>query len=160
MTINEITDITNRIEDVDGNDVYIVDKSMKEALKKLVQLDELKTNNFVLSKLKKDIEFIQSHTDFAIAFRPVKWKTTSKWIPCLIYRYEGEWKRVVLQYANCLMCEWAGCIANPTDPDLFITLKNRFEILRNLDKLPFCKCPKCGSEISSKAIWVEKEENQ
>ena len=160
MTIDEIIEITKRVEKIDGEDVYIVDKNMKEAIKKLNKIIELKKNSYMLSMLGKDIEFIYTHSDFAIAFRPVGCETTTTWIPCLIYRYKGEWKRVVLQYANCLKCGWTGYTANPTDPDLYITLKNRFDILRNLNKLPFCKCPKCGNEISSKAIWVEKDESQ
>ena len=73
---------------------------------------------------------------------------------CINIKMDGE--RVILQYANCLKCDWNGIIANPTEPDLFLTLENRFDILKRMNQLPFCKCPKCGNEISSKAIWVEK----
>lgn len=59
------------------------------------------------------------------------------------------------QYANCLRCDWTGNVVNPTDPDLYITVENAFQILNKMAKLPFLKCPKCGSELSTKAIWVE-----
>lgn len=60
-----------------------------------------------------------------------------------------------LEHANCLKCDWEGTIANPTHPEVFFGLKNEFELMRKMDKLPFCKCPKCGGEISRQAIWVE-----
>lgn len=127
-------------------------------LEKLKQKIKLKKEDYLFSKLNNDMEFICNHSGFAIAFRPVKWKTTKKWMPCLIYKYEGEWRRVVCQYANCLKCDWTGSIANPTDPDLYITMENEFDILKKMDQLSFYKCQKCGSAISSKAIWIEDSE--
>lgn len=155
MTIEEILEITNHIENIDGEDVYIVEKGMYKELEKLKQRINLESADYVFQRLKKDVEFVCNHSDFAIAFRPVKWVDDRKWIPCLIYNYAGEWRRVILQYANCLKCNWTGNVANPTDPDLYFTMKNKFQILKEMNKLPFLKCPKCGSEISTKAIWLE-----
>ena len=112
-------------------------------------------NDNMYSMLKNDTEFIASHIDFAIAFRPVKWKEDIKWIPCLIHRYKGGWKRVIIQNAYCAECDWKGIAANPTDPDLYVTMENQFAILREMNHLSFCKCPKCGNQISTKAIWIE-----
>lgn len=158
MTVEEILKITNRVENIDGDDVYILEKGMSKGLEKLKKQIELEKENYLFIMMNNDIEFICNHSDFAIAFRPVKWINSVKWIPCLIYKYKGEWRRVIIQYANCLTCDWRGNIANPTDPDLYITLENRFEILKKMNKLSFYKCPKCGSEISSKAIWLEDYE--
>lgn len=155
MTIEQILEITNRVENIDGDDVYILEKEMCEGLEKLKKQIKLEKKDYLFAMLNNDVEFISNHSDFAIAFRPVKWINSRKWIPCLIYKYQGAWRRVILQYANCLRCDWRGNIANPTDPDLYITLENRFDILKKMNQLSFCKCPKCGSEISSKAIWLE-----
>lgn len=155
MTIEEILEITNRIENVDGEDVYVLGKEMHEEVEKLKQRIASEKENHLFAMLNKDVEFIGNHLGFAIAFRPVKWVGDRKWIPCLIYDYEGEWRRVVLQYAKCLKCEWTGIVANPTNPDLYLTMKNEFQILKEMAKLPFLKCPKCRSELSTKAIWLE-----
>lgn len=154
MTIEEVLEITNRIENIDGDDVYVLDREMHKGISKLRRRGKREKENYMFTMLNKDIEFICNHAGFAIAFRPVKWKMAKKWIPCLIYKYEGVWRRVVLQHANCLKCDWNGSIANPTDPDLYITSENRFDILKKMNQLSFCMCPKCGSEISSKAIWI------
>lgn len=153
MTISEILEITNTVANIDGEDVYILEKGMVRELETLKK--KIKVENHLFAMLSKDIEFIYSHSDFAIVFRPIKWGDERKWIPCLAYKHKDEWRRVVLQYANCLKCDWNGTIANPTDPDLYITLDDRFDILRKMNRLSFYKCPKCGNDISSKAIWIE-----
>lgn len=155
MTIEEILELTNRIENIDGEDVYVLEKEMYKGLEKLRQRINSEKESNVFAMLNNDVKFICNHSDFAIAFRPVKWGKEKKWIPCLIYKYQGEWRRVLHQYANCLKCDWIGNVVNPTDPDLYITMENRFEILNKMAQLPFLKCPKCGSEISTKAIWLE-----
>lgn len=155
MTIDEILEITNIVANIDGEDVYILENGRFRELEKLRNRIKTEKENHLFAMLSKDIEFICSHSGFAIAFRPVKWGDAIKWIPCLVYKYKDEWRRVILQYANCLKCDWNGSIANPTEPDLYITLENRFDILKKMNQLPFCKCPKCGNEISSKAIWTE-----
>ena len=157
MTIDEILEITKQSINIDGEDVFILDKEMHEGLKKLAEQININEENPVAMMLKNDVKFICTHADFAIAFRPVKWGESKRWIPCLVYKYKGEWRRVVLQYARCLKCDWRGSIANPTDPDLYITMKNRFDILKRVSQLPFLKCPKCGNEISCKAIWTERK---
>lgn len=158
MTIEEVLEITNCVENIDGEDVYVLEKEMHEGLEKLRQRINMEKESYVFAMLNNDVEFICNHLDFAIAFRPVKWINSRKWIPCLIYKYGNEWRRIVLQYANCLKCDWAGKVANPTDPDLYITMETMFDILEKLNQLPFCKCPKCGGTISAKAIWLEDYE--
>lgn len=155
MTIEEILEITNQIENIDGEDVYVLRKEMYKEIEKLKRRIDSEKESHLFAMLNKDVDFICSHLGFAIAFRPVKSGNNRKWIPCLIYNYAGKWRRVILQYANCLKCDWTGNIANPTDPDLYITMKNEFQILKEMAKLPFLKCPKCGSELSARAIWLE-----
>lgn len=157
MTIDEILEITKQSINVDGDDVYILKKEMHEGIEKIKKQLSIKEKNCLITKISKDVEFICCHLDFAMVFRPVQWGKSKRWIPCLVYKYKGEWRRVVLQYASCLKCDWNGSIANPTDPDLYITMKNRFDILKKVNNLPFLKCPKCGNNITSKAIWVDNK---
>lgn len=37
-------------------------------------------------------------------------------------------------------------------------MKNRFSILNKIYELPFLKCPLCDSDISAKAIWINRSE--
>lgn len=157
MTIDEILAITKQSIRVDGDDVYILKKEMYEGIEKIKKQLGIKKEDSLTTQISKDVEFICNYSDFAMAFRPVQWGESRRWIPCLIYKYKGEWRRVILQYASCLVCDWNGSIANPTDPDLYITMKSRFDILKKVNNLPFLTCPKCGNEISSKAIWIDNE---
>ena len=122
MTIEEIMEITNRVEIIDGDDVYILEKGMYEGLEKLKKRIELEKERTLLMLLNNHIEFICNHSDFAIAFVPVKWGDSKRWLPCLIYKYKGEWRRVTIQYVHCLKCDWTGIAANPTHADLYITM--------------------------------------
>ena len=156
MIINEITEITDKIEEIDGEKVYILEKHMKTGVERLKEWTETDNDDGVLTMLNKHLEFICEKQNFAMAFRHINLRLT-RWLPCMIYQYEGQWRRVQLEYANCLKCDWKGRIANPTNPGLYCALKNEFELMRKANKLPSCKCPKCGGELSRKAIWVEDE---
>lgn len=70
MMINEITEITNQIEKIDGEEVYVLDKSMRAGKDKLKERAETDKDDHVLLMLKKDIDFICERQNFAIAFRP------------------------------------------------------------------------------------------
>ena len=161
MIISEISEITSRIENIDGEEVYVLDQSMSTGMNKLKERAALEKESCVLHMLIRDIKFICKNSNFAIAFRPIPIKGDAvDWIPCLIYKYQGKWRRVQREHANCLRCDWEGNIANPTNLDLYFMLKNDYEIVHDMYKLPFCTCPKCGGEISRKAIWIEGVENK
>lgn len=160
MKLNEVLKISSRSTFIDGEEVYILENNMKKEVNELKSLICLRRDeSCVFFRLDKDLDFILSHKDFAIAFRPIKRKIRGEkiieWLPCLVYLYQKEWRRVYLQYANCLKCNWHGIAANPTDNELYFTMDNYYEILNKMYKLPFLKCPLCGNELSTKAIWVE-----
>ncbi|MEY8268732.1 hypothetical protein AALA79_20520 [Lachnospiraceae bacterium 64-25] len=161
MVIDKINEITDRIENIDGEEVYVLDQSMYEGMNKLAERAKYEKDSYVLTMLVRDIKFICKNLSFAIAFRKVPIKNSFvDWVPCLIYKHDGKWRRVQLEHANCLRCDWEGRIANPTNPDLYFNLKKEFEVLHDMYKLPFCVCPKCGGEISRKAIWIEDAEKE
>ncbi len=130
MKIEEVSEITNHVENIDGEDVYILEKGMHKCIKQLKKRAQLEKDNCLFDMLNKDVEFICSHVGFAIAFRPVKWGIFRRWIPCLIYKHESGWRRVVHQNANCLKGDWTGYIVSPTDSDLYITMDKKFDILK------------------------------
>ena len=86
MTIEEVLEITNRIENIDGDNVYVLDREMHKGIWKLRRRGEREKENYMFSMLNKDIEFMCNHAGFAIAFRHVKSKMAKKRIPCLIYK--------------------------------------------------------------------------
>lgn len=155
MILDEVLKITKKNIIVDGEEVYIIESDMVNKLLQLEHKSMEKKGGILFEMLSKDMSFISNHREFSIIFRPVKFGKIKKWIPCLAYNDKGCWRRVVLQNVNCLKCDWKGISASPTDPDLYITMENRFDILKQVHKLNFCKCPQCGSEISNKGIWVE-----
>ena len=92
MTISEVTQITNRVEDVDGEEVYILDRSMKSGIEELKKLADAKKNSYILSMLIKDVSFICKNFNFAIVFRKIHIKEEIDCIPCMVYRYQGQWR--------------------------------------------------------------------
>ncbi len=155
MILKEVLEITKKCIDIDGEEVYIIDNNMKKGVDKLKHIIFLHRDEYMFSLLEKHLDFVLRHKDFAIAFRPIKRKDNKEWLPCIVYIYQKEWRRVSLQYANCLKCNWHGIIANPTDTDLYATMENRFDIIKKIYELPFLNCPLCGNELSSKAIWID-----
>ncbi len=47
MMINEITEITNQIEKIDGEEVYVLDKSMRAGIDKLKERAEMNKDDHV-----------------------------------------------------------------------------------------------------------------
>ena len=158
MILNDVLEITQKSIDIDGEEVYILEKNMQKEVDELKHIIFLHKDEYMFSMLEKHLDFILRHKDFAIAFRPIKRKDIKEWLPCIVYVYQKEWRRVSLQYANCLKCNWQGNIANPTDTDLYATMENRFNIIKTMYELPFLKCPLCGNELSGKAIWIDGPE--
>ena len=78
MTIYEILEITNMVANIDGEDVYILENGMFRGLEKLRNRIKSEKENHLFALLSNDIEFICSHSGFAIAFRPVKWGNAIK----------------------------------------------------------------------------------
>lgn len=161
MDIEEVKKITDHMEYIDGEQVYIIDHSMNKELDKLKELSKKNKDSAIFTILNTNVDFVMSHSDFGVAFRPI-WANgrVIDMFPCMICKFKGEWRRVVIQYVNCLHCSWCGRAANPTDSDSYITMKNRFEILKKMWKLPFCVCPKCGGKLSTQAIWIEGKKSE
>ncbi len=161
MDIEKVKKITNRVECIDGEQVYIIDHNMNKELDKLKELSKKNKDSSEYTMLSADADFVKSHSDFGIAFRPIRSNgNIICMIPCVICKFQGEWRRVQMQYVHCLDCSWKGEAANPTSPELYCLMKDEFEVLRRMWKLPFCICPKCGGKLSTQAIWIEGKESE
>ncbi|MCH5280278.1 MAG: hypothetical protein J1E61_02325 [Lachnospiraceae bacterium] len=147
--IKDITKITNRIETIDEEEAYVLDRHMIDNLDELSKILKHEKGKGIMW----DVEFIRNRRNFDIIFTLIN-KRHSEWVPCLIYKYEGEWRRVKLENAQCLKCDWTGIVANPSNSSLFECMENWSEITCAMKKLPSRKCPICGSELSRHAIWI------
>lgn len=58
MTLEEVLEITNQIENIDGDDVYILYREIYKELDKLKQRIKKEKEDHMFSMLSKDIEFI------------------------------------------------------------------------------------------------------
>ena len=58
MTLEEVLEITNQIENIDGDDVYILHREVYKELDKLKQRIKKEKEDHLFSMLSKDIEFI------------------------------------------------------------------------------------------------------
>lgn len=156
MRLEELLTITQKKVDSCGERVYIVERDMQTEVEALRHFILLHPDSTVMSLLEKHLDFILKHEDFAIIFRPIKWRGAINWLPCMVYLYQNTWARVGgIQYVKCLKCNWKGRAASPIGSDLYEGMDNEFELLGKAFKLPFLKCPICGSELSTKAIWIE-----
>lgn len=155
MSLDEVLEITTRIENIDGEDVFVLDRTMYLGIQRIKEKVDEHKNDLVLDMLKKNALFISNVSGFAIGFRFIRGKK-NKWLPCLLYKYEGIWRRVNIRHADCLECDWTGLIATPMDPELYEMMENWYDILQNMKKLHFLNCPRCGGKISGRAIWIEE----
>ncbi len=58
MTLEEVLEITNQIENIDGDDVYILHREIYKELDKLKQRIKKEKEDHMFSMLSKDMEFI------------------------------------------------------------------------------------------------------
>lgn len=102
------------------------------------------------------IEFTEKNEDFICAMtkHPMK-KRRDAWFPYLFYIMEEGLQRIQLETTECTNCNWRGTIANPTLPDLYIMLEDRFELMRKSAQLKQVTCPICNGKLKRDAIWVE-----
>ena len=60
MTLEEVLEITNQIENIDGDDVYILHREIYKEVDKLKQRIKEEKEDHMFSMLSKDMEFIEN----------------------------------------------------------------------------------------------------
>ncbi|MDL2301635.1 hypothetical protein LJC58_04680, partial [Lachnospiraceae bacterium OttesenSCG-928-D06] len=101
--------------------------------------------------------FADRHPNFICALLKQKiGKSNEICIPFIFYKLEEGWQRVGIEKTECTMCEWNGNIANPTLPDLYLMIPDRFELMRKSLELNQVTCPKCNNKLKRFAIWVDQ----
>ncbi|MCB5951016.1 hypothetical protein LI951_02940 [Enterococcus sp. BWT-B8] len=140
-----------------GQEFHRVDKSKWVAIKKNRAYEGIALDSSILTEdIDYKIEFSEKHVGFVCGLIKVKIANKDMWLPMLFFDVSGQWQRVHLENSFCTNCNWKGIIANPTDPDLYLALPERFELMRKSAELKRATCPVCQGEIARFAIWAEK----
>lgn len=137
---------------------YLINKDGFECLKKLHQLDEVYINETLINKIDILLQFVSNHKGFCCGITKAKiGKEKYFFLPMLFYKKCSEWIRVRIETTKCSACSWQGNIANPTLPDLYEVLDNKFELMKNAMQIETVPCPKCNKMLKRHAIWVETD---
>lgn len=153
--IEDVYNITKRVEYVDGQRAFFIDKNMKKEIRNAKDYINSNYDRGIIQNLSYDINFMLEHEGFAEIFRPMHFVEKEMWIPCLVFYYQNEWRKVVIQNIYCKDCGWKGRIACPVETELFLGMKDRQERLEMAFGLHFLGCPECGGKLSNYAIWIE-----
>lgn len=140
-----------------GQEFYILKKDKWEVLKKTEEWVKLEiAYPMLIQRINHQIEFTEKNSDFicAITKQPLGRKR-DMWVAFLFLKMDEGWQRIVLETTGCTNCNWQGIIANPTQPDLYLSLSKRFEIMNKSTQLKQVTCPICNGKLKRFAIWVE-----
>lgn len=136
-----------------GQKFYVFDKIKWTALK---ETEYWIKHPMLRQLIDQDIEFVEKNEDFICAMTKYSMKDKrDTWIPHLFYILDEGLQRIQLETTECTNCNWRGTIANPTLPDLYIMLEDRFELMRKCAQLKQVTCPICNGKLKRDAIWVE-----
>ena len=140
-----------------GQKFYVLNRDKWEALKKTKKWIEMgAAYPTLIQRIDYKIEFAEKNVKFLCAMtkQPMK-KAGDMWIAFLFFIMDEGLQRIQLEITECTNCNWRGTIANPTLPDLYIMLEDRFELMRKCSQLKQVTCPICNRKLKRDAIWVE-----
>lgn len=126
-------------------------------IQKKNEFDGVKLNSkWLIDKVNKMIEFTERNKDFFCAITKVTIKNVKDCIlPMLFYKMERGCIRVRIEHVKCLNCGWQGNIANPTLPDLYDLVPDKFNTMEKGYQISTMNCPKCNKKLERHAIWIE-----
>lgn len=135
----------------------IIDKEKWKCLKERGEYEGVKfEHKSLLDSITKMVEFAEENIGFCCAITKSMIGTMkSFWFPVLFYESDIGWIRVRIELIECLNCRWKGNVANPSLPDLYDTVENKFEEMKVVQQLNFLKCPECNSKLKRDAIWLK-----
>lgn len=140
-----------------GQKFYVLKKDNWEALKKTEKwINMSAVYPELIQRIDYKIKFTERNENFicAITKQPMK-KGKEIWIAFLFFIMDDGLQRIQLETTECTNCGWRGTIANPTLPDLYLMLEDRFELMRKSAQLKKVTCPICNGRLKRDAIWVE-----
>lgn len=135
---------------------YVINKERFNYLKQLSHFEEVTINKTLIDKLNMLLQFVNSHEGFCCAITKAQLgKKRYFWFPMLFYKKFNRWIRVRIETVKCSACGWQGNIANPTLPDLYETLDNKYKLMKAGEQIETIPCPICNCLLERHAIWVE-----
>ncbi len=72
-----------------------------------------------------------------------------------LYKSQGGWQRVQIEYVTCSCCGWQGAIANPSEASLYFGLDKEWELTKKAFTLMQVGCPRCNEKLPRFAIWTD-----
>lgn len=139
-----------------GQKFFIISKDICNDLKEMRLSDKNNFTKTLVVEIGKLLEFSEKHEGFCCAVTKIKrGKERFFLFPVLFYKTVSGWVRVRIETTKCSRCDWHGRIANPTLPDLYETLDNRFELMKAASQMGAVLCPKCNNPLERHAIWIE-----
>jgi len=149
--------ITNETVLVNGEQINIIDSAKFKFLKADPFIDEISIGGEGILKLICGLmEFVLKYPEFSLGIYKFKIGTSKiRWMFVVLYKLESSWQRVHIERVKCDKCNWIGEIANPTEPSLYDTVSNRFDVLDEVWEIANLPCPKCGEKLPRHAIWTE-----
>lgn len=139
-----------------GQKFYIISHDICYDLKEIRSLGKKYFTKILINEINKLLEFSEKNTGFCCAVTKIKMgKERESLLPVLFYKTVSGWVRVRIETTKCTICDWHGRIANPTLPDLYETLDNRFELMKEVSQMESILCPKCNNSLERHAIWIE-----
>lgn len=135
---------------------YIINEDKWNELLKAKQLDGIGIDNKTfVTYMDKLMKFCGKHKEFCCAITKVYFdKKKGIWHPFLFYHIGSKRIRVRIENAKCIKCNWEGIIANPTLPDLYETVSDRFSKMKASYGNPSVGCPCCGEKLPRFAVWA------
>ena len=142
-----------------GQKFYIINRDIWIELKIKNQYEGIDLNSKTLCNVvNKLVNFTEHNDGFLCAITKVEFGKAKGFIlPMLFYIINNEYVRVRIEYIKCSNCGWEGNIANPTLPDLYEFIPNRFNQMEKGYNIPTVNCPNCENLLERYAIWVDKQ---
>ena len=79
---------------------------------------------------------------------------TKRVMPIVLVRLDGHRQRVHITSVKCTVCGRDGIVADPTEPDIYTGVADKYSAIDRARELPTLPCPKCGAILSRPAIWM------
>jgi hypothetical protein len=140
-----------------GQTFYIINENRLRLILETKEYKGIRISSGLTTQLiGKRVEFAERNSGFRCAITKQQIGIIKEvWIPFLFYEVNEGWQRVAIERTECTKCGWEGNIANPTLPDLYLTLPERFELMSESTDLERVGCPNCNGKLKRFAIWVE-----
>lgn len=139
-----------------GQRFYVIDALKWERLKNDGSFKEVSFGSAnLINIISNMVQFAENHSGFYCAITKSRIGNIKYfWLPLLFLETEIGPIRVRIETTTCQECGWQGIIANPTLPDLYDTVNDKFNEMNKTVQLRTKRCPVCNAKLGRHAIWI------